>query len=100
VSFSLPAPKWLLEIGAIFMRTETELILKSRRVVPARLLESGFAFRFPTWRDAAADLCRQTHGPAGFRSPDAPANSNNSAGEVPAVHSTAPRSRNSVTVLL
>jgi NAD dependent epimerase/dehydratase family enzyme len=51
----------MLEIGAFFMRTETELILKSRRVVPARLLEGGFTFRFPTWPDAARDLCRRLH---------------------------------------
>ena len=42
VRLGLPAKKWMLEIGAVFMRTETELILKSRRVVPARLLEHGF----------------------------------------------------------
>ena len=58
-SFGLPATSWMLEIGAIFMRTETELILKSRRVVPGRLLEHGFKFNFPTWRDAAPDLYRQ-----------------------------------------
>jgi hypothetical protein len=54
----LPATRWMLEIGAWLMRTETELILKSRRVVPRRLLESGFTFDFPTWPEAAADLCR------------------------------------------
>jgi hypothetical protein len=59
MSFGLPAPEWMLEIGAIFMRTETELILKSRRVVPTRLLENGFTFTFPTWNDAARDLCAQ-----------------------------------------
>lgn len=59
VSLGLPASKWMLEIGAVFMRTETELILKSRRVVPTRLLEHGFTFRFPTWQNAARDLCRQ-----------------------------------------
>jgi uncharacterized protein (TIGR01777 family) len=59
VPFGLPAREWMLEVGAIFMRTETELILKSRRVVPARLLEHGFRFTFPGWRDAAQDLCRQ-----------------------------------------
>ena len=58
--FGLPASQWMLEIGAVFMRTETELILKSRRVVPARLLEHGFRFEFPDWRDAARDLCRQS----------------------------------------
>lgn len=55
----LPARRWMLEIGAAFMRTETELILKSRRVVPARLLEHGFTFKFPTWNIAAPDLCGQ-----------------------------------------
>jgi uncharacterized protein len=39
------------------MRTESELISKSRRVIPSRLVQNGFAFRFPNWRDAAADLC-------------------------------------------
>ena len=53
----LPANKWMLEIGAAFMRTETELILKSRRVVPTRLLEDGFKFRFAIWDDAVRDLC-------------------------------------------
>jgi uncharacterized protein len=57
--FGLPARDWMLEIGAAFMRTETELILKSRRVVPGRLLEHGFSFRFPNFSDAAKDLCRQ-----------------------------------------
>jgi len=52
----LPATSWMLEIGAFFLRTETELILKSRRVVPRRLLEAGFDFRFPAWSEAAADL--------------------------------------------
>lgn len=55
----LPAGRWMLELGAIFLRTETELILKSRRVVPARLLESGFQFEFSDWPSAAADLCRR-----------------------------------------
>lgn len=54
----LPAPEWLLAIGAVLMRTETELALKSRRVVPTKLLDSGFEFEFPEWKDAAVDLCR------------------------------------------
>ena len=58
VPFGLPATQWMLEIGALFMRTETELILKSRRVVPARLLEHGFTFAYPDWPAAARDLCR------------------------------------------
>ena len=56
VSVGLPAARWMLEIGAVFMRTETELVLKSRRVVPRRLLERGFKFSFETWREAARDL--------------------------------------------
>jgi NAD dependent epimerase/dehydratase family enzyme len=49
----------MLEIGAVFLRTETELVLKSRRVVPTRLLQSGFAFEFPLWEQAARNLCRR-----------------------------------------
>lgn len=55
----LPAANWMLAVGAWLLRTETELILKSRRVVPGRLLGSGFAFDFPTWDAAAAELCRR-----------------------------------------
>ena len=56
VPFGLPATKWMLEIGALLMRTETELVLKSRRVVPGRLLAAGFEFEFPTWDAAAMEL--------------------------------------------
>jgi uncharacterized protein (TIGR01777 family) len=59
IGFGLPALKWMLEIGTFFMRSESELVLKSRRVVPGRLLQSGFVFQFPTWAAAAADLCRR-----------------------------------------
>jgi NAD dependent epimerase/dehydratase family enzyme len=52
----LPTPAWMLEVGAFLLRTETELLLKSRRVVPGRLLESGFTFRYEHWRDAARAL--------------------------------------------
>jgi len=55
----LPASKWMLELGAFLMRSETELILKSRRVVPKRLTDSGFEFEFPGWEAAAADLCQR-----------------------------------------
>jgi uncharacterized protein len=55
----LPATKLMLEIGAVFMQTETELVLKSRRVVPTRLLESGFTFDFPDWTKAAKNLCQR-----------------------------------------
>jgi uncharacterized protein (TIGR01777 family) len=60
VPLGIPATKWMLAIGAVFMRTETELILKSRRVVPARLIEHGFKFKYPDWQDAALDLCRRS----------------------------------------
>jgi uncharacterized protein len=56
VRFGLPATKWMLEIGAFFLRTETELPLKSRFVVPTRLLRAGFDFVHPLWQDAASDL--------------------------------------------
>ena len=56
----LPAAKWMLEVGTFLMRSESELVLKSRRVVPTRLIESGFAFEFPTWELAAADLCERS----------------------------------------
>ncbi len=54
----VPVPAPLLEIAALLLRTETELVLKSRRVAPARLLQAGFAFQFPEWPQAAADLVR------------------------------------------
>jgi len=57
--FGLPASRWMLEIGAFLLRTETELIVKSRRVVPGRLMASGFQFCFPHLEDALRDLeCR------------------------------------------
>jgi len=59
IRYGLPASKWMLELGAIFMRTETELILKSRRVVPGVLLKDGFEFLYPTWSGAAQALCRE-----------------------------------------
>jgi len=55
----LPAFEWQLAIGAFLMSSETELILKSRRVVPKRLTDSGFEFEFPEWKQAAEDLTRR-----------------------------------------
>lgn len=52
----LPSPEWLLEIGAVLIRTETELILKSRWVVPDRLLKSGYEFAFPSLDKAFEDI--------------------------------------------
>ena len=57
-----PAATWMLEIGAIFMRTETELILKSRRAIPTVLTRAGFTFDFPTWPEAARDLVARARG--------------------------------------
>jgi hypothetical protein len=61
----LPAPESLIELGCFLMRTESELVLKSRRVVPRCLLESGFEFHFPEWPGAARDLVsswKSSHG--------------------------------------
>ena len=54
--FGLPAAAWMAEVGAFFLRTDTELLLKSRYVVPGRLIDAGFPFAFPQWAPAAADL--------------------------------------------
>ena len=59
IRFGLPAAAWMLVLGAFFLRTETELILKSRRVVPGRLLEHGFRFEYPRWPAAARELCER-----------------------------------------
>lgn len=53
---ALPTPRWMVEVGAFLLRTESELVLKSRRVVPGRLLDAGFQFRFPEWTTASNDL--------------------------------------------
>lgn len=52
----LPAPRWLLEPGMIVLGQESELVLKSRWVVPTRLIESGFRFDWPELEPAVADL--------------------------------------------
>ena len=59
IPVGVPMPKWLLEIGAVIMRTETELVLKSRWVYPRRLLESGFKFSFPNAEMAIHELASQ-----------------------------------------
>ena len=55
---ALPAKKWMLEAGALVLGVDSELMLKSRRVVPGRLIARGFTFDFPTWPEAARDLVR------------------------------------------
>ena len=59
VRIGLPATAWLIELGCFLLQTESELVLKSRYVIPARLREAGFQFLFPDWPTAAADLVRQ-----------------------------------------
>jgi len=58
IPIGLPASEWMVELGTRLLGTESELVLKSRRVVPRRLLESGFHFEFPVWDEAAVDLVR------------------------------------------
>jgi uncharacterized protein (TIGR01777 family) len=63
--FGLPAQRHLLELAAFVHRTETELLLKSRRVIAGRLMQSGFQFQHLNWPDAAIELCdewRALHG--------------------------------------
>lgn len=60
VPIGLPATKWVIEVGAFFMRTDSELILKSRKVVPGRLLDAGYSFTFPDWAEAAKDLAQRS----------------------------------------
>ena len=55
--FGLPASEWMLEMGAVPLKTETELVLKSRKVHPAKLLQAKFPFEHPYWEEAAVDLC-------------------------------------------
>ena len=59
VPIGLPATEWMLKLGAILMRTDVELILKSRRVISGRLMKDGFTFKFPQWESAARDLAQR-----------------------------------------
>jgi uncharacterized protein (TIGR01777 family) len=58
----LPAPALAIRLGAIFLRTEPELVLQSCRAIPGRLLDAGFQFQFPDWAEAAEDLVRRWKG--------------------------------------
>ncbi|RDG39323.1 TIGR01777 family oxidoreductase [Streptomyces corynorhini] len=62
VPVGLPAMRWMTEVGAFALRSDTELLLKSRRVVPGRLLEEGFTFAYPRWPEAAHELARRRRG--------------------------------------
>ena len=55
----LPAFKWMLKVGAILIGTETELIFKSRWVIPSKILETGFQFKFPKLEDAFANIIQK-----------------------------------------
>jgi len=59
VRAGLPATRWMAEIGAFALRSDTELLLKSRYVLPGRLTGAGFAFEYAAWPSAAADLVSQ-----------------------------------------
>ncbi|MEZ0296462.1 MAG: TIGR01777 family oxidoreductase [Candidatus Methylacidiphilales bacterium] len=59
VPIGLPCPELLLAVGTFLLQTEPELVLKSRRVVPGKLLKAGFQFRYLHWEDAARDLCQR-----------------------------------------
>lgn len=54
--FGLPAFSWMLHLGASVIGTETELVLKSRWVLPARILQTGFTFKYPLLKDALANI--------------------------------------------
>jgi NAD dependent epimerase/dehydratase family enzyme len=60
----LPAAEWMIAIGTFLMRSESELVLKSRRVVPTLLLKHGFEFAYPAWPAAAQDLVSRMRGAA------------------------------------
>ncbi|MFJ8951434.1 epimerase [Streptomyces sp. NPDC102381] len=60
VRVGLPATRWMAEVGALALRSDTELLLKSRRVVPGRLRDAGFTFDHGAWAEAAADLVGRT----------------------------------------
>lgn len=56
IPFGLPATPWMIAIGAWFMDGDSEIVLKSRRVVPKRLTDAGFQFQFPEFGPAVRDL--------------------------------------------
>ncbi|MFD5378622.1 TIGR01777 family oxidoreductase [Streptomyces griseoincarnatus] len=62
VPVGLPASRWMAEVGAFVLRSDTELLLKSRRVVPGRLGDAGFAYVWTGWEGAAGDLVRRARG--------------------------------------
>ncbi|MFI6655467.1 TIGR01777 family oxidoreductase [Streptomyces sp. NPDC050523] len=69
VPVGLPATRWMAELGAFAMRSDTELLLKSRRVAPGRLSAAGFTFAHSEWEQAATDLVRRFRQATGVRRP-------------------------------
>jgi len=61
VPFGIPTPAWLLEAGAVLIRTQTELVLKSRWVEPRKLLDAGFDFQYPTLAGALNEIAAGRH---------------------------------------
>lgn len=57
-SIGLPSPEWMLKMGAVLIGTETELILKSRWVIPDRLQRAGYQFKFTDIEDALKDILK------------------------------------------
>lgn len=57
IPFGFSQPKWLVELGAMFIGTESELVLKSRNVIPERLLQEGFSFKYKEVQHALKSLC-------------------------------------------
>jgi uncharacterized protein (TIGR01777 family) len=72
VPIGLPATRWMAELGAFAIRTDTELLLKSRRVIPARLPAAGFEFQHGSWPQAARDLARRANNRPAPRLPFVP----------------------------
>lgn len=59
IPFGIPMNSFLLEIGSFFIRTETELVLKSRNVIPKKLMDNGFQFEFSNFEKALKNLLKK-----------------------------------------
>lgn len=59
VPFGLPSPTWLLKVGAVVIKTETELILKSRWVLPEKLLKAGYVFKYSKIEEALKNIVEE-----------------------------------------
>jgi NAD dependent epimerase/dehydratase family enzyme len=59
VPVGIPTPRWMLESGSAAIRTETELVLKSRWVIPQKLVDAGYQFRYPELKPALVEIIAQ-----------------------------------------